>query len=126
VQQNLPASSDVTSVALLGVVEAREDSGRVARQSVAGLGQLDRTRAALDQRQPDLLLQRGDVLAHGRLRQLQRVRRGGERSAGGDLCENLNRGTSASVELIDIGTLRLQLMAGAGTLAWHFPRRHLR
>ena len=39
-------------------------------QRVAGLGQLDRTCAALDQRQPDLSLQRGDVLADGRLREL--------------------------------------------------------
>ena len=70
---------------LLGVVEPREDPGRVARQGVAGLGQLDRARAALDQRQPDLPLQRGDVLAHGRLRERQRVGRGRERPAGGDL-----------------------------------------
>jgi hypothetical protein len=58
---------------LFGAVEPREDPGRMSGQGVAGLRQLDRTRAALDQREPDFSLQRGDVLAHRRLRQPQRL-----------------------------------------------------
>src|SRR4029079_17276402 len=39
---------------LLGIVEPREDPGRVPRQCMSRLGQLDRARPALDQRQSDL------------------------------------------------------------------------
>ena len=78
------AAGDLAEL-LLGAVEPREDPGRVAGQRVAGLGQLDRARAALDERHPDLALERGDVLADRRLRQRQRVGRGRERAAGGDL-----------------------------------------
>ena len=55
---------------------------------MTGLGQLDGAGAAHDQRQSDLSLERGNVLTDGRLRERQRVRCGGERSAGHDLGED--------------------------------------
>jgi hypothetical protein len=78
------ATTGELSELLLGAVEPSEDAGGVPREHVAGLGQLDRPRAALDQRQADLSLECCHVLAHGRLRDSQRVRRGREGTAAGD------------------------------------------
>jgi hypothetical protein len=36
----------------------------MAQQRVTGVGEAQRARAALDQREPDLGLQRGDLLRH--------------------------------------------------------------
>jgi hypothetical protein len=60
----------------------------VAGERVAGLRQLDRAGAALDQPLPDLALERGHVLAHRRLRERQRVGRGREGAVRGDLPEH--------------------------------------
>ena len=83
-QPPVAAAGDLLEL-LLGAVEPREDPGRVARQRVAGVGELQRARAALDERLPDLPLERRDVLADRRLRERQRVPGRGERSLGGDL-----------------------------------------
>ena len=86
-QPAVAAAGDLLEL-LLGAVEAGEDPGGVARQRVAGLGQLDGARPALDERQADLPLERGDVLAHRRLREPHRHGRAGERAARSDLGEH--------------------------------------
>jgi len=68
----------VSAELLLGAVEAGADGRAVTDQGSAGFGQFRRARAALDQRQPGLAFQRGDVLADRRLGQAQRLGGGGE------------------------------------------------
>jgi hypothetical protein len=82
-----PPAGDLGQV-LLGAVQAGVDHLSVADEYVAGLGQRARTRAALHEGQPDFAFQRGDVLAHRRLGQAQRVGRGRERSPRGDLAQH--------------------------------------
>jgi hypothetical protein len=75
----------ISASSLLGAVEPGEDAGRVPAEGVAGLGQLDRAHTALHERQSDLALEGRDVLAHGRLRQGEGLRRRGERALRDDL-----------------------------------------
>jgi hypothetical protein len=86
-QPPVPPPGDLAQL-LLGAVDAREDQPGVPGQRMAGLGQLDGPRAALDQGQPDLALERRDVLAHGGLRHVQRLGRGREGAAPGHLGEH--------------------------------------
>ena len=73
---------------LLGAVQAGADGRAVTDQGSAGVGQFRRARAALDQCQPGVAFQRGDVLADRRLGQAQRLGGGGERAARGDLAQH--------------------------------------
>jgi hypothetical protein len=56
---------------------------------VSGLGQPDRAGCALDEREPDLALERGHVLAYGGLCEVERVCGPGERSARVELDQHL-------------------------------------
>jgi hypothetical protein len=58
-------------------------------QGESGVGQLDRARSAFDQRQVHRPFQGRDVLAHRRLRHLERIGGAGEGTAGRDALQHL-------------------------------------
>ncbi len=61
----------------------------MAHERLPGGGQADAARVALKQRHPGFLLERGDLLGDRGLRVVERVGRGRERAAPGDLVEDL-------------------------------------
>ena len=72
----------------LGLAEAGEDRVGVADERLAGLGQPDSARVALDERAAGLALERGDLLRDGGLREGEGLGGGRERAADGDLPEH--------------------------------------
>ena len=69
-------------------LELREHEVGMADEHLGGAGQPHAAAVALDHRLPDLALERGELLRDGRRRQVQRVRRGGERALLGDLAQH--------------------------------------
>ena len=76
----------------LGGLQPREDALGVADERLARRGQADPARVALEQRHAGFGLERGDLLGDRRLRVGERVGRGRERAAVGDLVEDLQPG----------------------------------
>ena len=74
---------------LLGAADPGDQRARVPHEGESGVGQLDRARSAFDQRQVHRPFQGRDVLAHRRLRHLERIGGAGEGSAGGDALQDL-------------------------------------
>ena len=60
----------------------------MADEHAARVGEADAARAALDQRRAGLALERGDLLRDGGLGEGERLGRGGERAALGDLAQD--------------------------------------
>ena len=79
----------------LGVGQPREDRVGVLDERAAGVGQAHAARVALDEAGAGLALERGDLLGDGGLRVGERVGRGGERPALGDLAQHAH---AANVE----------------------------
>jgi hypothetical protein len=61
----------------------------VADEHLGGAGEAHAAAVALDDGLADLALQRGELLGHGRWREVQDVRGRGERPVLGDLAEDL-------------------------------------
>ena len=72
----------------LGLGEPGEDRVGVAHERLAGLGQPDAARVALDERAAGLALERGDLLRDGGLREREGLGGGAERAADRDLAEH--------------------------------------
>ena len=72
----------------LGLGEAGEDGVGVADERLAGLGEPDPARVALDERAAGLALERGDLLRDGGLREGERLGGGAERAADRDFSEH--------------------------------------
>ena len=72
----------------LGGVEAGEDRLGVGDERGAGVGQSHAARAALDELRAGLALESGDLLRDRRLGVGERLGRGGERAARGDLAQD--------------------------------------
>ena len=83
--QPTEASTGHRGQLLLGGVQPRHDGARVPEQDDARLGQLRRPAGAVDDGLADRALERGDVLAHRRLRQPEGIGRCGERTPVRDL-----------------------------------------
>ena len=60
----------------------------MADDGLAGVGQPDAARAALDEHGAGLALERGDLLGDGGLGEGERLGRGGERAPEGDLAQH--------------------------------------
>ena len=75
---------------LLRRVEPRKDRVRMRDEHGAGLGEADATREALHELGSGLALERSDVLAHGGLREVERLRRSRERALGRHLSQHLH------------------------------------
>jgi hypothetical protein len=73
---------------LLGVVEPREDRVGVGDERLARRCEPDAARAPLDELRAGLALERRDLLADGRLREGERLRRRAERPLRGDLLQH--------------------------------------
>jgi hypothetical protein len=73
----------------LGGLQPREDPLGVSHERLSRRGQGHPARVALQQRHPGFGLERGDLLGDRGLRVVERVRRGREGAAPGDLVENL-------------------------------------
>ena len=88
---------------VLGGGEPVEDHVGVLDQQLAGRGQPDAARAALDQPGPGLGLERRDLARDGGLGERERVSGGRERAVGGDLAQDAQAADvkhAASVYLI--------------------------
>ena len=72
----------------LGGLQAREDALGVPDERLAGGGQADAARMALEQRHAGFGLERGDLLGDRRLRVGERLGGGRERAAVGDLLQD--------------------------------------
>ena len=79
----------------LGLAEPSEDRVGVAHERLAGLGQPDAARVALDERAAGLALERGDLLRDGGLGEGEGLGGGRERAADRDLPEHAH---TANVE----------------------------
>ena len=86
-----PATSQAGDLAqfLLRLIQTGEHRLGVDHEGTAGVGEADGTHAPLDQPGPGLALEGGDLLADRRLGERQRLGRGRERAAGGDLPQHL-------------------------------------
>jgi len=87
--QATPAQAGDRPERRLGGLQARKDALGVAHERLPRRGQGDPARMALQQRHPGFRLERGDLLGDRGLRVVERVRRGREGAAPGDLVEDL-------------------------------------
>ncbi len=87
--QATPAQAGDRTERRLGGLQAREDALGVSHERLPGRGQGDPARMALQQRHPGFGLERGDLLRDRGLRVVERVCRGREGAAPGDLVEDL-------------------------------------
>ena len=71
-----------------GGLELREHDVGVADQDLGGAGEPHAAAVALDDGLADLALERGELLGHGRGREVERVGRGGDRAVLGDLAQD--------------------------------------
>jgi len=74
---------------LLGIADPGDQRACVPHEGESGVGQLDRACSAFDQRQVHRPFQGRDVLAHRRLRHLERISGAGEGTAGRDALQDL-------------------------------------
>ena len=74
-----------------GVAHALEARMQARIDQPARIGQLDRPRAAVEQRQAELLLERADLVAQRRRRDMQLLGRLGEAQMAGDRLEGFQR-----------------------------------
>ena len=74
-----------------GVAHAFEARMQARIDQAAGVGQLDRPRAAVEQREAKLLLERADLVAERRGRHVQLLGRPGEAQVAGDRLEGFQR-----------------------------------
>ena len=83
-----PRRPAIASSSASASAEAGEDRVGVADERLAGLGQADAARVALDERAAGLALERGDLLRDGGLREGEGLGGGAERAADRDLSEH--------------------------------------
>ena len=91
---------DLAAARLVGGGELGEDALGVADEHLAGGGEADAARLALDQLHADLLLEPGDLLRDGGLGVGERLGGGGEGAAQRDLAQDAQQ-----AEIVHNGTL---------------------